>query len=185
MSAPVLFKAATRELRPWKNGGGRTSEVVSFPFGSGMDEFWWRISIADVDADGPFSIFPMVERHVVILAGTLCLRFDDRDRVMSAGDAPFSFSGSSPVMGNPVGGPVRDLNLMVKKDRYDGQLRIVGQGYSQATSSLTVAISLQAATVMVDDAMLELNAEDALLLSGPANIESASTLILADLQPLS
>lgn len=185
MSAPVLLKAATREIKPWKNGGGRTSEVFSFPPGSGMDDFEWRISIADVDADGPFSIFPMVERHIVILAGTLCLRFDDSDRVISAGDAPFSFSGSLPVVGNLTGGPVRDLNLMVRTDRYEGHLRIVGPGRSQAVSPSAVIISLQPATVMVGDATFKLNVEDALLLSGPAKLESSSSLILAEARPLS
>lgn len=184
MNAPVVLRAAAREIRPWKNGGGRTSEVAAFPLGSGMDDFGWRISIADVDADGPFSLFPMVQRHIVILAGTLCLRFNDRDRMISVGDAPFSFSGSSSVVGNLVDGPVRDLNLMVRSDRYEGHLRIVGPGSSRAASPSTVILTLQAATVMIDEAKLELHAEDALLVTGPANIESASSLILAEIRPL-
>ncbi len=37
---------------PWKNGGGVTTEIcVSPPSGA----FDWRVSIATVNADGPFS----------------------------------------------------------------------------------------------------------------------------------
>lgn len=49
-----MLTAAMRELRPWKNGGGRTSEVVSLPIGARLNDFGWRINIADIDADGPF-----------------------------------------------------------------------------------------------------------------------------------
>lgn len=184
LSGPVLLTAATRKLRPWKNGGGHTSEVISFPTGSGLNDFGWRVSIAVVDADGPFSVFPMVERHIVVLAGALRLSFDDHDRVISAGDVPFSFPGGSAVVGRLIDGPVRDLNLMVQSDRYAGCLRVVGPGSSRAASPSTVILTPQAATILIDETMLELHAEDALLVTGPANIESASTLILAEIRPL-
>lgn len=182
--APILLRAATRERRPWKNGGGRTSDVVVFPAGSGLDDFAWRISIADVEADGPFSVFPMAERHIVILAGTLRQRFDDRDRILSAGDAPFSFPGAAPVTGHPVDGPARDLNLMVRTDRCDGHLRIIAPGQARAGSPVTIVVAPRAATVTVDGATFALDAEDALLLLGPADIDSASPLILAELRPI-
>lgn len=150
-----------------------------------MEDFGWRISIADLDTAGPFSRFPVVERHIVILAGTLCLRFDDGDRVIAAGDTPFSFSGSSPVEGDPVGGPVRDLNLMVRSDHFNGHLRIVDPEYCQGVSPFTVVIAPRAATVMVDTEILELDAEDALLLYRPAVLKSSSQLILAEIWTLS
>ena len=184
MSAPVLLRAAARELRPWKNGGGRTSEVTAFPRGSGMDDFGWRISIADVDADGPFSTFPIVERHIAILAGTLRLRFEDADRVMSVRDEPFSFSGGAPVVGLLVDGPVRDLNLMVRTDRYAGSLRRVGPGRLAVSATSIVVIALQTATVSIDDETFDLLGEDAVLVSGQADVTSSSPLILAELRHL-
>ena len=41
---------------PWRNGGGTTSEIVVEPGPGGR--FHFRLSIADVEASGPFSGFP-------------------------------------------------------------------------------------------------------------------------------
>ena len=50
-----LLKPADYVRMPWKNGGGQTTEIVVHPAGATLAEFDWRVSIADVDADGPFS----------------------------------------------------------------------------------------------------------------------------------
>lgn len=184
MDAAILLEAAKREPQSWKNGGGRTSDVVVFPAGSGIEDFAWRISIADVEADGPFSLFPTVERHIAMLAGTLRLRFDDHEHMISVGDAPFSFSGASPVEGLPIGGPARDLNLMVRSDRYDGRLRVVGPGCFRAGTPVAVIVALGVAALTVNGVEFKLGAEDALLLSGPADVESTSPVVLAELRPI-
>jgi environmental stress-induced protein Ves len=46
---------------PWKNGGGETTEIAVFPDGAGLSDFDWRVSMARVDGDGPFSSFPGIE----------------------------------------------------------------------------------------------------------------------------
>jgi hypothetical protein len=43
---------------PWKNGGGLTREVLWQPAGASLDDFDWRVSVAQIDSDGPFSIIP-------------------------------------------------------------------------------------------------------------------------------
>ena len=43
---------------PWKNGAGRTTEIAVHPAGAALDAFAWRVSIADIERDGPFSRFP-------------------------------------------------------------------------------------------------------------------------------
>lgn len=43
---------------PWKNGGGETVEIAIFPADASVETFEWRISMATVANDGPFSIFP-------------------------------------------------------------------------------------------------------------------------------
>ena len=54
---------------PWKNGGGTTAEVAAFPEGSGFNTFGWRISMADVASDGPFSVFPEIDRTLIVVEG--------------------------------------------------------------------------------------------------------------------
>lgn len=62
---------ALREA-PWRNGGGTTRTVLcrapgalDAPGGPPL----WRISVADIDRDGPFSCFPGMEREAVLIAG--------------------------------------------------------------------------------------------------------------------
>src|SRR5512140_2846533 len=53
---------------PWKNRLGVTTEVARYPdeFGSLFD---WRVSIADVMNDGPFSQFTGYDRIIVVIGG--------------------------------------------------------------------------------------------------------------------
>ena len=64
----VLSPADSRRM-PWKNGGGLTHEIAVHPSGAGMAAFEWRVSVAEVAQDGPFSRFPGVDRTLVLLAG--------------------------------------------------------------------------------------------------------------------
>ncbi len=48
---------------PWKNGGGETAEIAVFPPSADLSEFGWRISMATVSSDGPFSAFPASIGH--------------------------------------------------------------------------------------------------------------------------
>ena len=64
----VLTPADYRRM-PWKNGGGHTTEIAAEPPGAGMASFAWRVSVADIAHDGPFSAFPGVDRTLVLLAG--------------------------------------------------------------------------------------------------------------------
>lgn len=51
----------------WRNGGGETREIVSFPPRS--EPFSWRASIASIAASGAFSFFPGVDRVITLLNG--------------------------------------------------------------------------------------------------------------------
>ena len=77
MSDLSILRARDRREMPWKNGGGVTSEVLVFPADAGFDTFGWRISIATIQVNGPFSQFPGVDRGLVLLAGLLALRIAD------------------------------------------------------------------------------------------------------------
>lgn len=122
MSAPVLLPAAMRVAVPWKDGGGITRTIAVGPEGAGMEDFDWRLSMAEVRAAGPFSRFDGIDRSLAVLAGELTLDIDGRTRRIGRGDAPLTFAGDVPVTGTPVGGDVTDLNLMVRRGRGTGRL---------------------------------------------------------------
>ena len=48
-----FFSRDTITASPWKNGGGVTREVAKSP----SQAPFWRLSIANVDQEGPFSSF--------------------------------------------------------------------------------------------------------------------------------
>ena len=56
---------------PWRNGGGVTTEIAIAPDGAGLvgERFLYRVSIADVMSDGPFSRFEGYDRHIMLPAG--------------------------------------------------------------------------------------------------------------------
>lgn len=111
----VLLRAADRASTPWKNGGGETANVAIFPEGAGLSDFDWRISIARVDGDGPFSAFPGIDRTLTILSGgSMALN----GHVLVPESAPYSFDGEMPVQAVVIGGPIHDLNVMTRRGRF-------------------------------------------------------------------
>lgn len=117
--------AAARAVRPWKNGGGQTSDVALAPEGASLENFDWRVSIARVETDGPFSLFPGVDRTMAILAGEgLRLAVAGREPfVLAPGSAPLRFAADVATDCRLLGGPVTDLNVMVRRDRARARLR--------------------------------------------------------------
>ncbi|QIL20054.1 HutD family protein [Thermomonas sp. HDW16] len=124
-SSFVLRASGYARMR-WKNGAGWTSEILKV-HGSGerdTNDWLWRLSIAEIDADAPFSAFPGVERELVLLSGNgLRLRFDDGEthELLPPHDK-LRFAGERTAFGELLDGPTRDFNLMWKRDAVDAQL---------------------------------------------------------------
>jgi environmental stress-induced protein Ves len=109
--APIIVRAADTPAQPWRNGGGRTRELLTRP--ARAREWTLRISLAEVDRDGPFSAFPGVERWFSVIDGTgVRLSLPDRLHELSPGHAPLHFSGAVPVDCSLIDGATTDLNLM-------------------------------------------------------------------------
>ena len=96
----------------WRNGGGWTRELFASPPGADRRV---RVSVAEVEADGPFSVFPGVQRWFCVLSGGgVELTVDARALLLKVGDAPVGFDGGAPTNCRLIDGPTRDLNLMVR-----------------------------------------------------------------------
>ena len=54
---------------PWKNGLGHTMQIATHPADADLASFVWRVSVAEVTQDGPFSPFAGVDRTLVLLTG--------------------------------------------------------------------------------------------------------------------
>ena len=113
----ILLPASSAAPVPWKNGGGVTRELLRLP-ADGGDDWTLRISVADIAADGPFSPFPGVTRWFAVLEGEgVRLAFPERTLNMRRGEAPLRFDGADAPDCTLLGGPTRDLNVMVRHAR--------------------------------------------------------------------
>jgi uncharacterized protein len=125
---------------PWKNGGGTTREIAVWPPGAGMDTFVWRISVADIATDGPFSAFPGIDRQIVLIdgAGVHLQAHDDSfgHRLVRVGE-PFPFSGDTAVHATLVDGPTRDFNVMTRRDRCRAEVRLMRQPFTAVPADAT------------------------------------------------
>ena len=120
----TILTAQDRQAQPWKNGGGITRPVTSVP-GRKL-EFGWRISLADVSVAGPFSCFPDISRLMGILEGRLRLEVEGLPpQELAPGGPAFAFPGDTPAFGTPLGGSVRDINLMFDPSCFEASLNFV------------------------------------------------------------
>ncbi|MEO6957213.1 MAG: HutD family protein [Antricoccus sp.] len=110
------LSAADYTVMPWKNGGGTTMEIARDVANEG---YRWRLSIADIRADGPFSTFPGRSRIISVLEGTgmrLTIDGTPTDRLYRY--EPFKFAGAAITSCALLDGPVRDFNLIFDPERY-------------------------------------------------------------------
>ena len=59
----MIVRAADVRPEPWANGGGTTRELARADDGS------WRISLADIGSDGPFSVLAGRHRVLTVVEG--------------------------------------------------------------------------------------------------------------------
>ncbi|MCC0065056.1 MAG: HutD family protein [Defluviimonas sp.] len=106
----------------WKNGGGVTHEILRDTVN---DPWQWRISIAEVASDGPFSRFEGLSRILTVIEGNgLDLHTPD-DMLAARRLQPLAFSGDTPVESRMVDGPVRDLNLIYDSRHVSASVEVV------------------------------------------------------------
>lgn len=106
--------------QPWRNGGGVTRELLTWPK---ADDWIFRLSVADIEKDGPFSVFPGVQRWIVALTGTGMELGEPFNCRIEPGMPPFRFQGEYAPMCTLIDGPTSDLNLMINERRASGWLR--------------------------------------------------------------
>lgn len=136
--------------QPWRNGGGETRELFTWPPGGPWSV---RISVAEIRADGPFSPFPGVQRWFAVVEGDgVVLQFRTHRELLDADGAPLHFDGADAPHCTLPGGPTRDLNLMLRSDAGHGTLQRVqadDEWFSRAP--LRALFSAEPALLQIDD----------------------------------
>ena len=141
-----ILRASDYRRMPWKNGAGETVEIAVFPVSSSVENFDWRISMASVVADGPFSMFPGIDRTLSILEGEgLSLSVEGRETVSLQTDStPYSFPADMPTTARLKAGAVTDLNVMTRRGRFTHRVeRRAGRLFElKAANTTLIAIGL-------------------------------------------
>ncbi|MGX1756041.1 HutD/Ves family protein [Streptomyces lydicus] len=122
-----ILRAQGRAAAPWSNGGGVTREIAVQPPGSGWDTFAWRVSLADVTRDGPYSPLPGVRRILTVVDGAgLELTVDGTARLLPERYRPFAFPGGAATGSRLLDGrPVVNLNVMLREGRAAATVEMV------------------------------------------------------------
>lgn len=131
---------------PWANGLGTTAVVARVP---DTDDWAWRLSIADVVSDGPFSSLPGVERWIAVVSGAgMVLTVDGADHHVTPVSGSFAFDGGAATTCRLVDGPVEDLNLMVRRGRARGSLEVVADGVAIRLDGLAACVVLEGSAII-------------------------------------
>ncbi len=172
-----VLRSENYRRMPWKNGGGETVEIAVFPPQADLAAFGWRISMATVASDGPFSVFAGIDRTLSILEGE-GMELDIAGRspvVLTHASNPLAFPADAPTSARLVSGTIVDLNVMTRRGQWTHQVekRIVeGQHHLDAEGGVTMLLSLGNVRIDSGDHAEELGRLDCAILEGVVLITS-------------
>jgi environmental stress-induced protein Ves len=166
-----VWRGADAISMPWKNGGGATLEYARHP---AEGDFDWRLSVARVEANGPFSTFPDVDRILVLLAGSgMDLDVDGTKVPLHSPFDHHRFDGEALVHATLVGGATTDLNLMWRRDRWTADVAR-HDGPARVDAGMVVAYVAAGEAHLPDGTVLRpgdaVGRERALLWAGDATV---------------
>ena len=117
--APLAGAAA----QPWRNGGGVTRELLAWPASAG-DDWALRVSVAQIESDGPFSAFPGIDRWFAVVEGAgVTLQFEPDTHRLTPDSRPLFFDGGTAPGCALIDGATLDLNLMVRRDAGSAEMQ--------------------------------------------------------------
>ncbi|WP_157935919.1 HutD/Ves family protein [Paracoccus zhejiangensis] len=165
-----LIRPEDFQTQQWKNGGGVTHEIARQ---EREGQLQWRLSIAEVGSDGPFSAFPGLSRILTVIEGPgLVLQTPDVT-MMALPMQPLAFSGDLPIDSRLIDGPVRDFNLIHDGARFDGSVLPLS-GDRTLTTGATHAVLALGDGISVDGTPLP---QDAVaLVEGAAQIQAPAAI---------
>lgn len=108
-----IVRLADCPEQPWRNGGGRTRELLAWPSGT---DWQVRVSVATVEADGPFSPYPGIDRWFAVLGGAgVVLSLPRGEVTLRPHSAAVAFAGEAAPACRLIDGTTQDLNLMLRR----------------------------------------------------------------------
>lgn len=155
MNAPLAWQQiALTDTRPspWKNGGGTTRELLAWP---DPQDWTVRLSVAQVEADGPFSRFEGITRWFAVLAGAgvrLNMAESGQTHTLNTASSPLEFDGAQALDCSLIDGPTQDFNLMVRSARHphSRMRRVAGRMHWQGQAPTVLALWANSAPAVLE-----------------------------------
>lgn len=173
-----LLRQADYKRMPWKNGGGETTEIAVSPPTAGLDDFDWRISMALVKGDGPFSIFPGIDRTLSILEGNgMRLTIDGARFDLKLASAPLPFAGDVTTDAVLLDGAITDLNVMTRRGAYRHQVQrfdLTGEMTITCDATVVVVLSGEGTFDITSPGKASLGPRDSAFYDSPRSITFAA-----------
>ena len=107
----IHLTQADYRIQPWANGRGQTVELARADDAQGMV---WRLSVAAVVEDGPFSRFPGIQRSLTVIRGPGFGLRGPGIALQALPLMPVAFSGDAEVASHDVTAPSEDFNVMLR-----------------------------------------------------------------------
>lgn len=173
----TLHRASQHQVQPWKNGQGKTQEIAKCTDVKTANgpSFVWRLSIATIEQEGPFSRFPGTDRTLMLLDGKgLQLTVAPLDTVclLDRRYNHISFDGAAKVDCGLKEGGVTAFNVMTSQAGGGHEVIVfeqVTQGHSLPSHQgpLLIFCTEKAVTVQVSGQNYKLTQYDMLELPQP------------------
>lgn len=194
MSANIITPQQWQTQR-WQNGGGITHQLCRQDDEHGL---LWRVSVAEVASDGPFSRFDNIDRVIMLLdgAGFSLMGVGDNPQLLATPLAPFSFAGETPILCSLINGAVRDFNLMTRRGALTAALEVLTLNSEAqllplgeqtiifvAKGGVDAAVNGQCFTLDTEHSLLLHNEKGTLLLSGSSGAKLVYIRLDAAKQP--
>lgn len=154
----TLRRADEHTAMPWANGRGVSYEVARENDAEG--EWRWRLAIAPITEDGPFSPLPGVHRELTLIEGDGLVLTIDGNMVGCRPGEVVRFAGYSHTHAALTQGPVVDLNVMSREDAPITMSIVHGPSTSEGFAAL---VAITECAVVVDGVEQALQPQDALL----------------------
>lgn len=148
--------------QPWANGRGETLEIAR---ANGAQGLLWRLSIATVAEDGPFSRLPGIDRSLTVIDGPGFDLCGEGWRRRAAPLSPVTFPGDLAVAASAVSAASRDFNVMVARGRMRAQVAC-GSGAQDLRGALVAVHLPRGGRIMLNGQAIRTSPGDTILTTG-------------------
>jgi uncharacterized protein len=174
-SVHSIFRSTGYREGRWRNGLGVSWDIAQQGEG---ENFGWRMALARLDADVPFSNYPGVDRIFTLIEGDgLTLDVEGTGGLQAVKYRPVHFPGDRPAACRLTAGPCRALNLFLRRGAFKADVTVTCHA---AGDRLTVPAQ---ALVFVADGLAgidgaTLSREDSCVTGAPATARCLAETIL-------